>query len=119
MPRGRRCSAFLDGWSSRTYTDVFPNKSVEKRFGLSRATALLHFISGGRYPIFDSRVRKAVARLLNSTELPKTVSCYLHSFLPLFKELADCCGCDTMGRLRMLDKALFSYGAMESRIFSN
>jgi hypothetical protein len=112
-------AAFLEGWSGRTYTDVFPNKSVEKRFGLSRATALLHFVSGGRYPIFDSRVKAAVARLLNSQELPGTVSSYLHLFLPLFKELADRCGCGTMDDLRRLDKALFSYGALESSIFAN
>jgi hypothetical protein len=118
-PEENDAAAFLDGWSSRTYTDVFPNKSVEKHFGLSRATALLHFVSGGRYPIFDSRVRTAVARLLNSQELPGTVSSYLHSFLPLFKELAACCGCNTVDDLRKLDKALFSYGALESRTFSN
>jgi hypothetical protein len=112
-------AAFLDDWSGRRYTDVFPNKSVEKRFGLSRATTLHHFVSGGRYPIFDSRVKTAVARLLNSQGLPGTVSTYLHSFLPIFKELADCCGCDTMYDLRMLDKALFSYGALEANIFSN
>jgi hypothetical protein len=118
-PEENELKAFLDGWSSRTYTDVFPNKSVAKHFGLSRATALLHFLSGGRYPIFDSRVRTAVARLLNSQQLPATVSSYLKSVLPLFKELADCCGCDTLDDLRILDKALFSYGALESRIFSN
>jgi hypothetical protein len=118
-PKEDDVAAFLDDWSSRAYTDVFPSKSVEKRFGLSRATALLHFISGGRHPIFDSRVRTAVARLLNSQGLPNTVSSYVQSFLPLFKELADSCGCDTMDGLRMLDKALFSYGALKSSIFPN
>jgi hypothetical protein len=112
-------AAFLDDWSGRRYTDVFPNKSVEKRFGLSRATTLLHFVSGGRYPIFDSRVKTAVARLLKSQQLPGTVSTYLHSVLPIFKELADCCGCDTMDDLRTLDKALFSYGALEADIFAS
>ena len=111
-------AAFLDGWSNRKYTDVFPKKSVEKRFGLSRATTLLHFVSGGRYPIFDSRVKSAVARLLNKQQLSGTTSSYLHSFLPLFQKLADCCGCDTLDDLRMLDKALFSYGALEARLFS-
>jgi hypothetical protein len=63
------------------------------------------------------RVWSARYRLLNSQKLPGTVSSYLHSFLPFFKELADGCGCDTMDDLRVLDKALFSYDALESRIF--
>lgn len=118
-PEDGDVEAFLDNWSGRTYTDEFLNKSVEKHFGLSRATALLHFVSGGRYPIFDSRVKKAIARLLNRPELPTTVKSYLDPFLRLFKELADCCGCATADDLRTLDKALFSYGALEARMFSN
>jgi hypothetical protein len=55
-PAESEVEAFLDGWSDRTYTDVFPNKAVEKHFGLSRATTLLHFVSGGRYPTFDARL---------------------------------------------------------------
>jgi hypothetical protein len=29
---------------------VFSTKRVNKRFGLSRASALLHFLSGGEFP---------------------------------------------------------------------
>ena len=108
---------FLNDWSGRLYTDEFPSKSVQKRFGLARATTLLHFLSGGRYPIFDSRVRTAVARLLNSRKLPNTVEYYSDSFLPLFKGLADCC--KTTDDPRKLDRALFTYGALESHTFSN
>jgi len=55
-PDGSDVADFLDNWSGRTYTDVFEKKGpVEKHFGLARATTLLHFVSGGRFPICDSR----------------------------------------------------------------
>ena len=99
---------FLDHWSNQKYTDDFATGRVEKRFGLSRATTLLHFISGGRFPIFDSRVRQAMRRLLDlNSPVPNTVSWYLESYCPLLRELADLTGAED---LRMLDKALFSYG---------
>jgi hypothetical protein len=109
-------AVFLEDWSSREYRDVFKNGSRKKRFGLSRATTLLHFISGGRYPIFDSRVKTALARLLGRPKLSDTVRSYLDSYIPLFKELADHCETNDF---RMLDKALFSYGALDERAFSN
>lgn len=113
-PEVTDAAAFLDDWSGRTHTDVFPNKSVEKRFGLSRATTLLHFISGGSFPIFDKWVRTAIARLCNSRLPPNTTGWYLDSFCPLFSELATLC--ETEGDLRKLDKALFSYGSSEPSI---
>ena len=97
---------FLDDWSTKKYVDEFANGPVEKSFGLSRATTLLYFLSGGRFPIFDSRVRKAMTRLRNSAA-PNTVRWYLDSYCSLFSEVADLCG--TQDR-RMVDKALFSYG---------
>ena len=115
-PQESEVAGFLEDWSNRSYSDVFKNGSRKKRFGLSRATTLLHFISGGRYPIFDSRVKTAIARLLDRPELSGTASSYLESYIPLFKKLADHCETDDF---RMLDKALFSYGALEERKFSN
>jgi hypothetical protein len=109
--------AFLNDWSERSYTDDFSKKSVKKRFGLSRATTLLHFLSGGRFPIFDSRVRTAVARLVGSPVLPNTLEGY-KKFREIFKELASSCACETEKEWRMLDKALFSYGALDNRVFS-
>jgi hypothetical protein len=114
-PEGSEVMAFLEGWSNRTYTDILKIGPKKKHFGLSRATTLLHFVSGGRYPIFDSRVKTAVARLLKHPKLPGTVSSYLDSYVPLFKELAQCCA--TLD-FRMLDKALFSYGAFAEGTFS-
>ena len=105
-PKDDRMADFLEDWSERKYTDEFGARRVEKRFGLSRATTLLHFISGGRFPIFDSRVRKAMARLLTS-HAPKTVRWYLDSYCPLFSEIAAVCATKD---LRVVDKALFSYG---------
>jgi len=115
-PEKSEVADFLEDWSNRGYTDILKNGPRKKHFGLSRATMLLHFVSGGRYPIFDSRVKTAIARLLNHPELPGTISSYLNSYLPLFKELADRCETDDF---RMLDKAVFSYGALEERTFSN
>ncbi len=97
---------FLGDWSDRNYTDVYKGKPTVKRFGLSRASTLLHFLSGGHFPIFDSRVRRAITRLLSSP-VPNTVRWYLDSYCPLFLEVAALCGTED---LRKLDMALFSYG---------
>lgn len=107
-PKPDEIAAFLTRWSSESYTDNFSTGSVNKRFGLSRATTLLHFVSGGRYPIFDSRVRVAIARLTGA-RVENTVSWYLETFCPYFVELASHCG--TENDLRRLDNALFSFGA--------
>src|SRR4051812_13315575 len=54
---------FLRDWSEKTYIYVYSNRTVKKRFGLSRAATLLYFLSKGHFPIFDSRVRRATRRL--------------------------------------------------------
>lgn len=111
-PKEGDVAAFLDDWAGRTYTDEYKNGSKrEKHFGLSHATTLLHFVSGGRFPIYDKRVRTAIARLSKSSLPPNTVRWYLDSFCPLFLELATLC--ETGDDLRMLDRALFSYGSSE------
>jgi hypothetical protein len=115
-PDESRVAAFLGDWSNRTYDDIFKNGRRKKKFGLSRATTLLHFVSGGRYPIFDSRVKTAFARLLGRPKLQGTVNSYLDLYVPLFREPADRCQTNDF---RMLDKALFSYGALDERTFSN
>src|ERR1035437_4344688 len=94
---------FLNDWSNKEYTNPKP-----KHFGLSRAPTLLHFISGGRFPIFDSRVRNAMARLLLNSSFPNTVRCYQESYCLRFSELAALCGAEDV---RELDKALFSLDA--------
>jgi hypothetical protein len=105
-PKDDLTADFLDDWSGRKYTDEFGIRRVEKRFGLSRATTLLHFVSGGGFPIFDSRVRKAMTRLLSS-HAPNTVRWYLDSYRPLFLEIAALC---RTRDLRTVDMALFSHG---------
>jgi hypothetical protein len=109
-PKDDLTADFLDDWSGRKYTDEFGIRRVEKRFGLSRATTLLHFLSGGHFPIFDSRVRKAVGRLLNS-RVSNTVHWYMNSYCPLFLEIADVCSTKD---LRKVDMALFSYGGKKT-----
>ena len=105
-PEDDDVAEFLDDWSGRRYTDEYVSLRRGKHFGLSRATTLLHFISGGHFPIFDSRVRRAMARLL-PFGIPNTVRAYLDSYRPLFSEIADACGAEDV---RMVDMALFSYG---------
>jgi len=99
---------FLNDWANRRYTDTFKNgRQQTKPFGLSRATALLHFVSGGRFPIFDSRVRTAMKRLLDM-QISNTVGWYLEFYCSLFNEVAALCGTKDY---RRVDMALFSYGA--------
>ena len=100
-PDESEVAEFLQNWSERKHTVG----GVSKRFGLARATALLYFISGGRFPIFDSRVRRAMRRLLSSAA-PNTARWYLDSYCPLFSEIVALC----IGDARTVDKALFSFG---------
>lgn len=97
---------FLTNWSERSYVDQFRTKAVPKRFGLSRASTLLHFLSGGQFPIFDSRIRRALVRVLGTT-VPNNIDWYIQSYCPVVAQIAIECGTSD---LRMVDKALFSYG---------
>lgn len=101
---------FLLDWSSRAYEDRFSTRTVTKRFGLSRATTLLYFLSNGRFPIFDSRVRRAIARL-TGRPISNTRQGYADSYLPLFAQIAASCGTKD---LRTVDQALFSYGGKDA-----
>ena len=105
-PEDSAVADFLEDWSTRKYNDEYANGPKQKNFGLSRSTTLLHFISGGRFPIFDSRVRRAMKRLLNS-RVPNSIRWYLESYCPHFTELAVICSTED---LRVVDMALFSYG---------
>jgi hypothetical protein len=105
-PDESQVADFLQDWSERKYVNNYENGAHEMRFGLSRATTLLYFISAQRFPIFDSRVIRAMKRLLNST-VPNDVRWYMDSFRPFFREIARLCGTENV---RMVDKALFSYG---------
>lgn len=98
---------FLENWSSKRYEDTFQNRTVTKRFGLSRATTLLHFLSRGRLPIYDSNVIEAMHLLYESNPVYTAVY-YWNVFYPQFQALACECGTEDY---RKLDKALFSYGA--------
>jgi hypothetical protein len=109
-PEEREVSGFLKDWSERTFVaGKKGNLALKYRFGLSRATTLLHFISGGQYPILDSRVATALIRLGSPVE--ETIDGYLDSFCPLFSEIAAACGVSGTAGLRKLDNALFNYGA--------
>jgi hypothetical protein len=99
----------LAEWSSKTYIDEFPRRTVRKRFGLARATTILHVLSGGQYPILDSRVRRAFKRLTGANAYDK-VDWYLGSYVPFFSQIASECAADDM---KAVDNALFVYGRKE------
>jgi hypothetical protein len=105
-PEKNEVTNFLSDWSERKYLDEYANGSGEKRFGLSRTTTLLHFLTGGCYPIFDRRVRTAMTRMLGRN-VPNEIPSYPDSYCPLFLEAAALCRTTD---LRAVDKALFSYG---------
>jgi hypothetical protein len=109
-PEQSELSEFLKVWSEKTFVaGKKGDLTLKYRFGLSRATTLLHFISAGRYPIFDSRVATALVRL--GSPIEETIDGYLNSFCPLFSEIAAVCGISGIEGLRKLDNALFNYGA--------
>jgi hypothetical protein len=60
-------AAFLKDWSERrslaSHKRRKDGQAFTQAFGISRATALLHFVSGGLYPIIDSTVQESLARL--------------------------------------------------------
>lgn len=79
---------------------------MTKTFGLSRATTLLHFLSGGRFPIFDPRVCRAIGRLTGK-KLKMTPASYLTDYIPMFGAIQQRCGAESG---RPVDQALFAYG---------
>ena len=99
-------TGFLAEWSSKAYVDEFPTRKVQKRFGLARATTILHALSGGRWPIFDSRVRRAFKRI-TGINAQDDGDWYLSSYEPFFYQLVAACGTQDV---KSVDNALFVYG---------
>lgn len=109
-PQKEDIVAFLKDWSERRFLagQKGEGQPLTQAFGLSRATTLLHFISGGLYPILDSTVVAALTRLGSPVE--ETICGYSNSFCVLFSELASICGLSGTEGLRKLDNALMMYG---------
>jgi hypothetical protein len=105
-PDEGRVVEFLKHWKEQTYRETNKRRTLQKRFGLSRATTLLYFVSGQRYPIFDSRVRKAMKRLALSP-VQNSVEWYVASYCPFFAEITSL---SAAANPRVVDKALFAYG---------
>jgi hypothetical protein len=99
---------FLDTVSQMEYTDQYASGPRTKQFGFSRATTILHFLSVGMYPIFDSRVAIAVLHISDLRPRKDGSLWYVERFLPYYHSLAS--ECQTSNQ-RQLDKALFTYGA--------
>jgi len=98
--------AFLKKWTHYSYPDASSrNKNGKKRMGLSRATTLLHFMTGGQFPIFDSNIRRAAKSLCNRPA-PNRIEWYMASYIPFFRELVTEC----RATARRVDKALHAYG---------
>lgn len=105
--------SFLTKWSEIKFStgiNKTTKQMVRQSFGLPRASTLLHFLSAGKFPIFDSRVRKAIKRLGSLPPTQPTVKWYIESFCPLFEDIAKACGASGTKDLRSLDNALFCYG---------
>lgn len=98
--------AFLKYWETRKCTCEQKTGTVERRFGLSRASTLLHFVSGGKFPILDRRVRAAIQSLTGGLAR-NTVDWYCYTFCRVFTALAAECHTQDV---RRLDNALFEYG---------
>ncbi|MBI4480752.1 MAG: hypothetical protein HY651_12085 [Acidobacteria bacterium] len=98
LAQDSRQRQFLEHWANR--------EGNGKIFGLSRATTLLHFLTGGRRPIFDSNVRRAIASIFGS-KFEYTLDCYFDKYCPAFDELNSAC---CSAHPRAMDKALFNYG---------
>ncbi|HLI62367.1 MAG TPA: hypothetical protein VKV05_03125 [Terriglobales bacterium] len=104
-PERNDVASFLSKWSEKKFR---AGKGGPKSFGLARATTLLHFLSAGQYPIFDSRVIEAIG-WLRGTETTNTVEAYL-SCCPLLENIAEACGVSDAEGRRKLDKAMFAFG---------
>jgi len=112
-PDEGRVSEFLNEWSERKAMYRNRDGSVqEKKFGLSRTTTLLHFLSGAKYPIFDSRVERAVKGLIGQKVNRTKLGDYQQVVRPLVAEILRQC---QTGDLRKVDRALFAYGAWLAR----
>ena len=97
-------SAFLAEWSEKRYHWQCWSGIRTPRFGLSRATALLHFLTSAKYPIFDSRARMAMSDLAKQSLLDDIQSYW--KYCDLFQRLRGVADSSP----RVLDKALFAYG---------
>jgi len=107
---------FLKEWSEKRF--AMPSKGGKVRnvrFGLSRASTLLHFLSGGRFPIYDSLVWYALRRMTLRLPWEMTIDPYLKQFCHHFYSIASSCGLDKnrTDELRKLDNALRCYGKRE------
>lgn len=112
-PPDNRVDEFLQGWGERRYKDNYPNGTIrDKKFGLSRATTLLHFVSGGRFPIFDSRVELAV-KALTAAPVEYSTHGYNKTIRPLVVKIIEQC---PPANVRHVDRALFAYGAWLAEI---
>lgn len=103
---------FLEDWSERKFAKPATGGIVQDtRFGLPRASTLLHFVSGGRFPIYDSWVWYGAKQLGRRLPYEMTVDAYLNKFCPLSTALASECGLSqNTDDLRKLDNALRCYG---------
>ncbi len=104
---------FLGDWSETLCTYSYGNGTAKKRFGLPRATTLLHFISAGEYPILDSWVMKAFngfrshhGILPKGTRVRDDIPSYLEKFCPVFKIITATCKTEDV---RRVDQALIRY----------
>lgn len=110
--------SFLNQVADEQYLKAGRGGLSSARFGLSRATYILHVFSKARFPIYDRNTHRGISRLThgyyNGWEIRKMKSddadWYLERFCAIIGDLQQQCGALESASFRQVDKALFQYG---------
>ena len=116
MPGGERGCSFPGGLVEQRVHGRVQKRFEEETIWAVACNHTASFHKRRAVPHLRLAGKTALARLLGRPKLPATVGSYLDLYIPFFNELAEYCETNDS---RMLDKALFSYGALDERTFSN
>jgi len=110
--------AFLDQLAQLSYEKASGSGRTDASFGLSRATYVLHLLSGAKFPIYDKNTHLGIHFLTQGRYDSHTIKkmktddprWYLATFCPIVRTLEEVCAVRDLPSQRALDKALFCYG---------
>lgn len=117
----RNYRSFLSQVADKRYVKACKGGLKYARFGLSRATYILHVFSKAQFPIYDSNTHLGICLLThgyyNDWEIQRTKSddpgWYLERFCAIIGDLQQQCAANGSAFLRDVDKALFQYGKQD------